>query len=383
MYSYEIYYIEATIATIVILAMIVFSAARNVDTQMHKRYLASCIVLESLYLIVDVFWTILENGSPSEILHSNILLYTLMCLMGYSMLQYSLSLQEQNELLRGRIQFLMYLPMMFNFILIFTTPFTHIYFYIGADGRIAEGNSYVVMIALAMIYPCAASISSLITALPVKNYADRMLHITHCVAFLPTIAGGVLQAIFPHIPIVCFGITLTMLCLYMSSINSYISLDPLTQINNRNQFKKHLANKLRDNGDLALIIMDLDRFKTINDTYGHLEGDSALVRTAQALKVTCGNNRSKFFISRYGGDEFVVIISGTYDDATRTCALIQKNLNQLNDEANVEYTLTLSFGIASKGPDTSTIPSLLAVADKRLYKQKQIKHNTYQRDSLL
>ena len=150
----------------------------------------------------------------------------------------------------------------------------------------------------------------------------------------------------------------------MSSMSSYISLDPLTQINNRNQFRRHLGNKLRDNGNLALIIMDIDRFKSINDTYGHLEGDEALIRVAKALKIICSSNRSKYSISRYGGDEFVVLVYGTYDEAAKTCVQIQRLCLSSAERQTPNIHLTLSFGIACKGPDTSTIPSIFAAADK-------------------
>src|SRR5574344_698110 len=373
--NYEIYYIESTVVSIIILLMLLFNAMRSADTQMHKRYLASCVCFESLYLIIDVIWTLTEDGPTRHIIVSNVLLYMIMNIMAYTMFQYWLSLQGRVCLLESRIQLLMYIPAFINLVMIFTTPFTHLFFYV-EDGRgPVTGPLYYLMISLAMVYLVAACLLWFLAAFLEDNYADRMLNVTRGLAYLPTIVSGILQSAFIHIPFVCFGIVISMLLLYMSSMSSYISLDPLTQINNRNQFRRHLGNKLRDNGNLALIIMDIDRFKSINDTYGHLEGDEALIRVAKALKLICSSNRSKYSISRYGGDEFVVLVYGTYDEAAKTCVQIQKTLSELGREANAEYSLTLSFGIACKGPDTSTIPSIFAAADKKLYVQKQIKHN--------
>ena len=105
--NYEIYYIESTVVSIIILLMLLFNAMRSADTQMHKRYLASCVCFESLYLIIDVIWTLTEDGPTRHIIVSNVLLYMIMNIMAYAMFQYSLSLQGRVCLLESRIQLLM------------------------------------------------------------------------------------------------------------------------------------------------------------------------------------------------------------------------------------------------------------------------------------
>ena len=98
-------------------------------------------------------------------------------------------------------------------------------------------------------------------------------------------------------------------------INLQVSVDKLTQVNNRQNLLSYLSYKINNHEETVyLIMMDIDKFKTINDTYGHLAGDDALICVAKALKQACAQFKKRPFIARYGGDEFVVILEGTTDD---------------------------------------------------------------------
>jgi len=117
--------------------------------------------------------------------------------------------------------------------------------------------------------------------------------------------------------------------------------------------------------------MDLDYFKTINDSYGHLEGDDALIRASKALKLACGDNfRRRPYIARYGGDEFIVVIESTKQEADRLLENIHRNLKELNDEAHKPYTLAFSIGVAEYHPGMDA-NALIEAADSELYRIKR------------
>src|SRR5574344_204080 len=107
--NYEIYYIESTVVSIIILLMLLFNAMTSADTQMHKRYLASCVWFESLYLLIDVIWTLTEDGPTRHIVGGNVLLCMIMNIMACAMVQYSLSLEGRVCLLGSRIELCMYI----------------------------------------------------------------------------------------------------------------------------------------------------------------------------------------------------------------------------------------------------------------------------------
>ena len=149
--------------------------------------------------------------------------------------------------------------------------------------------------------------------------------------------------------------------------------DPLTGIFNRRFFntnyyeKWHLAR--RNRVPLTIIIGDVDNFKQINDTYGHLVGDKVLVAIALAISATL--KRSTDFVTRYGGEEFAII---SYDSdansALGLCKMIQHNLHNVVVE-EVDHSFTMSFGINTIIPVTSRTPeTFLSDADAAMYRAK-------------
>ena len=151
-------------------------------------------------------------------------------------------------------------------------------------------------------------------------------------------------------------------------------VDELTGLRNRRGFfalaeqQVKLADRTK-NGFL-LPLADLDGLKSINDAFGHREGDLALIETARALKETF---RESDIIARIGGDEFAVIaIEAGPDSAEIVRGRLSKNLEASNAGGSRRYTLSISLGIASYDPEhPCPIDELLAQADARLYEQKR------------
>ena len=167
------------------------------------------------------------------------------------------------------------------------------------------------------------------------------------------------------------AVTIELLCLYMGSSIQQISVDKLTQVNNRQNLLGFMEYKLVNHDErLFLFMMDQDYFKTINDSYGHLEGDDALIRAAKALKSACGDFRRRPYIARYGGDEFIVVVDSSQAEADALLDCIHQSLARLNAEARRPYRLTFSIGVAEYQPGM-TANDLIAAADAALYKVKR------------
>ncbi len=117
-----------------------------------------------------------------------------------------------------------------------------------------------------------------------------------------------------------------------------------------------------------MVLFDLDRFKHVNDTYGHLMGDRILADVAAALKL---DTRVGDVIARYGGDEFVLLLPDTRGDEAR--AITGRIVRRISDLRWVmgDYVVTssVSTGVATSG-SASTIATLLAECDARLYEAK-------------
>ena len=130
---------------------------------------------------------------------------------------------------------------------------------------------------------------------------------------------------------------------------------------------------------LSLLILDIDNFKFINDTYGHNAGDAALVKISQALRTT---TRQSDFPSRFGGEEFVLILPDTDHENARRAA--EKILGEIRafvfSTSAAEFSLTVSIGISSTTVhDYATANQMIEDADRALYTAK---HNGKDRAEL-
>jgi diguanylate cyclase (GGDEF)-like protein/PAS domain S-box-containing protein len=151
--------------------------------------------------------------------------------------------------------------------------------------------------------------------------------------------------------------------------------DGLTGLLNRralNDMLKHeIDRSTRYNADLSLLLCDVDKFKGINDTFGHTAGDRVLQAVSEALK---GALRKADILGRYGGDEFMIILPETGLSGARSLAeKIRIAVNELDFElpGNDRRRLSISIGVASCCTPGDDIDTLLALADSALYSSKE------------
>jgi diguanylate cyclase (GGDEF)-like protein len=147
--------------------------------------------------------------------------------------------------------------------------------------------------------------------------------------------------------------------------------DDLTGLLNRKAFLDLAAGMLNDRavtqGTGALILADLDNFKTVNDTHGHAAGDVALQAFAGACQDTV---RSTDLVGRYGGEEFVLLIPGASSArAEHIAEEVSRRLAQVPTANGLEMP-TVSYGVALYDAGTSELESLIAAADEALYTAK-------------
>jgi diguanylate cyclase (GGDEF)-like protein/PAS domain S-box-containing protein len=154
--------------------------------------------------------------------------------------------------------------------------------------------------------------------------------------------------------------------------------DSLTGLPNRRYLDQRLAQTANDTPVTALLHIDLDRFKQINDTLGHAAGDAMLVHTASILKAS---SRSGDFIARIGGDEFVLAITGEAgeSDLSRIASRIIDKLRQPVPYEKHECRFGVSIGIAFADPKTPDFGKRLLIdADIALYRAKSNGRNRFE-----
>lgn len=160
------------------------------------------------------------------------------------------------------------------------------------------------------------------------------------------------------------------------------SHDNLTDLPNRSKFNEILESNVRlaqryEDRAFALFFIDVDRFKVINDTYGHHMGDALLKEIARRLQIPL---RITDVVARLGGDEFVIIINGVHEH--EVIASIARNVLAVFDESlvieEVHCDITVSIGISVYGKDGTDEDSLLQHADTAMYVAKDHGKNNYQ-----
>jgi diguanylate cyclase (GGDEF)-like protein len=163
----------------------------------------------------------------------------------------------------------------------------------------------------------------------------------------------------------------------VEQLHSAATTDELTGLYNRRALEERLAaeisRSLRHQLHTSVLLLDIDRFKVVNDTMGHAAGDRLLIHVARILRQQC---RALDVVGRLGGDEFLVILPMTKPaEAQVFVARVQKSLREL-EQNNPDFgPCTLSMGIAESPRHGTTVSSVLAAADTALYKAKRAGRN--------
>ena len=150
--------------------------------------------------------------------------------------------------------------------------------------------------------------------------------------------------------------------------------DALTGLYNRRLFEEYFSKELnrakRYGQHLAMVMMDLHRFKDINDRYGHLVGDQALQAAASTMRKTL---RTSDYAFRIGGDEFALLLPQSDPEQAGTlCRRLRTSYASATESMKIEMPLALDYGVAVFPEDNDQQEMLLRLADERLYQMKNV-----------
>ena len=195
--------------------------------------------------------------------------------------------------------------------------------------------------------------------------------------------GEIRQSLYLNL-LICLLVTLIVLALlnrvikrYQDKIQAQAILDSLTELPNRRGFDLLAAQAMhearREPKPLTALLLDLDHFKALNDTYGHLAGDQVLIGFARDLESCL---RHSDIVCRWGGEEFIVLLK---DTDGKTGLMIAEKIRQHVEQQRYAYNsqalhVTVSIGLTTQQPD-DTLHSLLSRADHAMYRAKQSGRN--------
>lgn len=268
-------------------------------------------------------------------------------------------------------------PFILNAIMSVLSYFFEYYFYIDNNNYYHRGEYFWLFVVFAYCYFAYAVWYVLIN----RAKIDRKVFISLVVFLLAPVIGSVLQILHYGLSLTWPGCSLSLVIIYINIQKDQLYTDHLTGLYNRRLLDIHLNSSLkksRESVRIGVIMMDIDDFKSINDAFGHVVGDNALIELALVLKKSVGKEG---FIARYGGDEFVAVISAKdSNDIKQVTDAIERNLKLFNERGSAPYKIEISTGqeIFECGGNISK-HDVLNIIDKKMYNNKQGNRRTTQR----
>ena len=378
-FDYFVFYTEASLICVIILATILITD-RMYNTKQEKQvWFSRAIVAFMLYFISDAFWAAMLSGQftvkRSYVVLVNLSNYILLSLMAYGMFMFIAASEKMPFRKDARKRRLICIPVIISTLVIVIAYIADPLFWINEQNEL-NNLYYPLMFAVPSLYLWAGFILSIKYAIRSESRTDRRRFLVIGSIPVAVMAFGMVQVVALNAPTFCFGCTVMWLFFYLENMQTMISVDDLTHLNNRGQINRYLE-QIHFNKDIRVIIMmiDINKFKNINDTYGHAEGDRALVIVSEALRQTCEQIKASVFLGRYGGDEFTIVIKNPEEDILpeHLVEAIHEILSQKRAENQLPYELNVSIGYDVIRDSNDDANECLKRADKNLYLDKQRK----------
>jgi diguanylate cyclase (GGDEF)-like protein len=376
---YAILYCEINLFAIALIGIIRYKT-RGLSKMVAQRNFAMTIDCQMLFFVSDTLSVMFMSGalpySSTFLMICKELYFFATVLMCYFWFVYFEYLQDSPFVKNRKRLWISSAFVWIQLILIIVNHFVPILYYVDESRTYTRGPLFFLLYIFAYIYVLVTCTRAFIGLLDKRKAEQRQKLLMLAIFPIAPAIGGIIQYIVPNIPVVCGMLSIATLVLYLNWITEMVSVDPLTKLNNRKQLVHHYEQWVKGNDehmDIHFLMIDANRFKSINDTYGHVEGDAALVRVAEALRRGCKVLKHRANIARYGGDEFVIITKGETDESIEELKkAINDSLQVLNEEANSPYPLTVSIGTAMAGGyEKLSFKVIAELADEELYEEKK------------
>ncbi len=384
----QLYRIEVNVICLLILFWIIFRLRLFADKQ-TRNILFSRVIVENFLLIFLDTLMVFFSGKTSPFFYTlnwlfNLLYLILNACTAYSWFSYVIYTLFENKKRISVVNKFCAIPLVIFIFMSVVSIFTKWIFFIdSATGSFVNGKLYFLQIIFVYGFFTCASVISLIFLIQRKQTLYRPYVIVIAFILLPFL-GGFFHIIFPQAKLVWQMLSLGFLLIYVEIQFDLISRDALTGLNNRRAFDSQLE-KISEYGltesdgkAYHIFMMDINLFKEINDTYGHIEGDNALVVVAKIISKHFENTNA--FKCRYGGDEFAIIYWCTSDEAGKILKEIYNDFENSSQSYNLEYKLSVSIGYAAiNGRGLESAKKALKLADSNLYVEKDFMHKKLNR----
>ena len=338
-------FLEKIEADVVILlyCIVLFVSAKNKATESRKDSYGIYWAVMVLVFLDAASTAISLVRNPAGVFFRNAVFYAYYLLNNYTAYLWSKYLYRSIRGEHEKIPWVLKLPLFASVLLVLSNPLNHGLFTITAENVALRGNLFWADFAFCYIYLLHAILFLIANRRWIGKRATRQLILLTA----PPIIGSVVQLFCDGLNLIWICASFSLLVFHLDALDGLIDLDHLTGIFNRMKADSALESRIRGAGSgegFSGILIDIDNFKAINDTFGHVVGDEALRTCAKLLQKAVGEDT---FLARYGGDEFLILLEGN-DPRTpaRTAETIRRCVEDFNKIGGKRYRLSLSMGYA-------------------------------------
>ena len=359
------------------LDLYIFSkTTRDIVRKSEYHFFTALIVIHLVYLVMSGLWSLQEFGAIhlSRFLMKAVCTASLSCvtLCAFVFFIFTVVNIDFKPTAKRRVRIICLIPEAVVLILILSSPWTGVIFSLSGENHLVHGPMYTFMLAAASLYLISVIIIAGYNMFTAKSMAKRKSSGALLLSVAVIVAFVVIDDMIEKATVLPIAVFAVILFIFFNLLESNINNDALTGMNNRRKADEYLMNQLANVSDerpLYLYMCDLNSFKSINDIYGHTEGDEALRICSSVLKQTIA--RYSGFAARFGGDEFMLIWEPERkSDPEMLADDIHSSLAEQTRELNKPYSLTISVGYAVCTDKRESCASCIRRADEMLYRRK-------------
>lgn len=377
-------YLAIDVSCVILVSIVLRKTNTRLSSFSGKRFFVLSMIFSLFLFLSDIAFASFKvapiNVAIPGIYTTNELYILFNCLLGYTWLLFILErlgycpkAKFKKHLLFSSLT----IPDLVLLYFAFSASLNHLLFYVDENGSYQRGSLSYLLIIIDGLYLFASAIISLYAFFKTKNGYKKKEYFTYAFFIVLPALGMGLQTFAPDVPFSSLGVALSYLILYFSLEDNRFSHGTMTGLYNKVQIERfmgdylHKSDAQKKKASLYFIMMDLDEFKSINDTFGHIVGDEAIVEAANCIK----NNPviGHFYApGRFGGDEFVILCSADESSIRHISNTIDKRINDSNESRGKKsYVLSFSKGFTKLRENDLTVQEIIDRADDNLYKAKE------------
>lgn len=375
--TYNIYYVQVNVMCILLLLYIYYMYSKEMKDAVEAIYYKTLLIECGIYCVCDIVAAVCKkmtfSGVRSVLYIANMLYVAWPLLLIVSWGKYVSIRMQRWGYKQTKLEKAIVIGLLTFFAFNFLTPVTGYIFYLDEQNMYHRSIGSYINYILCILYNLYVTMKIIRLKAHMHSAAGReSAKILILFIILPYI-GSFIQIMIYGCTCAQVGLTFGFLFVYLLNQQIKISRDELTGLNNRREYEMYMSDLEKNGKYLWLCMIDVDKFKQINDSYGHKEGDRALKIVATSLRNACNKCYDHLFLARYGGDEFVIIADEEIEKLeNKLCKAIFAELEEKNNKEDLPYKLCVSVGMASgKVQSAQEIKDILERADQKMYEYKK------------